>query len=121
LKAQEARETVTKAKEEYNSAVTTRAETQRELTNLLNRKTSWTPADLARFTQLYPSDHENEQRVVRAAEELSRAERVSEEASADLGRLILSRFVQPPHCSHCVPLGYSRFLSSVAVCFGKGG
>jgi sensitive to high expression protein 9 len=73
--------------------VTTRAETQRELTNLLNRKTSWTPDDLARFTTLYPSDHENEQLVQKTAEELSRAERESERASADLGRLILSRYV----------------------------
>lgn len=79
------------AKAAYSSAVDTRAETQRELTNLLNRKTSWTPDDLARFTQLYPSDHENEQRVQRTGEELSRAERESEEASAELGRLILSR------------------------------
>jgi sensitive to high expression protein 9, mitochondrial len=91
-KARAARAAVTKAKEEYSTAVTTRAETQRELTNLLNRKTSWTPDDLARFTTLYPSDHENEHRAVRTAEELSRAERESEEASADLGRLILSRY-----------------------------
>jgi hypothetical protein len=83
------------AKQAYSSAVDTRAETQRELTNLLNRKTSWTPDDLARFTYLYPSDHENEQRVQRTAEELSRAERESEEASADLGRLILSRYLIP--------------------------
>ena len=83
------------AKQAYSSAVDTRAETQRELTNLLNRKTSWTPDDLARFTYLYPSDHENEQRVQRTAEQLSRAERESEEASAELGRLILSRYPIP--------------------------
>jgi len=100
---------VTKAKDEYNTAVTTRAETQRELTNLLNRKTSWTPEDLARFTQLYPSDHENENRVSRAAEELSRAERESEEASADLGRLILSRCVPFLIASMCLILSpFSR-------------
>jgi len=92
VSARTAREAVVNAKQAYSSSVDTRAETQRELTNLLNRKTSWTPDDLARFTYLYPSDHENEQRVHRTAEELSRAERESEEASADLGRLILSRY-----------------------------
>jgi sensitive to high expression protein 9, mitochondrial len=91
-KARAAREAVVSAKQAYSTAVTTRAETQRELTNLLNRKTSWNPDDLARFTTLYPSDHENENRVQRTAEELSRAERDSEEASAQLGRLILSRY-----------------------------
>lgn len=60
---------------------------------MLNRKTSWNPDDLARFTTLYPSDHENEHRVQRTADELSRAERESEEASAELGRLILSRYL----------------------------
>jgi sensitive to high expression protein 9 len=93
--ARTAREAVVNAKQAYSSAVDTRAETQRELTNLLNRKTSWTPDDLARFTYLYPSDHENEQRVQRTAEQLSRAERESEEASAELGRLILSRYPIP--------------------------
>jgi hypothetical protein len=68
-----------------------RSTTQRELTELLNRKISWTPDDLARFTRLYPSDHENEARVVRAQETLSLAERESEEASSELGRLILTR------------------------------
>jgi sensitive to high expression protein 9, mitochondrial len=90
--AREAREAVNLAKEAYSSAVTTRAETQRELTNLLNRKTTWSPRDLSRFTTLYPSDHENEQRVQRTQSELSSRERESEESSAELGRLILSRY-----------------------------
>jgi len=41
---------------------------------------------------LYPSDHENEARVVRAQEMLSLAERDSEEASSELGKLILTRY-----------------------------
>ena len=92
-KAREAREAVNNAKQAYATAVTTRAETQRELTNLLNRKTSWTPEDLARFTTLYPSDHENEAQVQRTASDLAARERESEEASAELGRLILTRCV----------------------------
>ena len=80
------------AKHAYSAAVTKRAETQRELTNLLNRKTSWTPEDLARFTTLYPTDHENEALVTRTQRLLSERERESEETSAELGRLILSRF-----------------------------
>jgi len=87
-----ARDALQNAKQAYSNAVTTRAETQRELTNLLNRKTSWTPDDLARFTTLYPTDHENEILVQKTAEELSLRERESEEASTELGRMILSRY-----------------------------
>jgi hypothetical protein len=91
-RAREAREGVQKAKADYAAAVTKRAETQRELTNLLNRKISWTPDDLSRFTTLYPTDHENEALVQRTQAQLSECERESEEASAELGRLILSRY-----------------------------
>lgn len=93
VKAKEARAAVQKAKEAYEKAVTRRAETQRELTNLLNRKTSWTPDDLARFTTLYPSDHENEAQVQQAAARLAAFERESENASTELGRLILTRYL----------------------------
>jgi len=91
-----ARDALQNAKQAYSNAVTTRAETQRELTNLLNRKTSWTPDDLARFTTLYPTDHENEILVQKTAEELSLRERESEEASTELGRMILSRYTVFP-------------------------
>jgi sensitive to high expression protein 9 len=86
-----ARSALAAAKQEYSSSVLLRSQTQRELTELLNRKLSWTPEDLARFTRLYPSDHENEGRVQRAQEKLSQAERESEEVSSELGRLILTR------------------------------
>ena len=87
-----ARAHLQQCKEEYTNSVRLRSTTQRELTELLNRKLSWTPDDLSRFTHLYPSDHENEARVMKAQEALSKAERESEEASTELGRLILSRY-----------------------------
>lgn len=36
------------------------------MTALLQRKSSWVPADVARFTQLYAAEHETEQAVAAA-------------------------------------------------------
>lgn len=35
----------------------------REVTALLQRKSSWVPADVARFTELYAAEHETEKAV----------------------------------------------------------
>lgn len=38
----------------------------REVTALLQRKSSWVPADVARFTELYAAEHQTEQAVAEA-------------------------------------------------------
>ena len=40
--------------------------THREVTALLQRKSSWVPADVARFTELYAAEHETEKAVATA-------------------------------------------------------
>ena len=89
---QATRRAVKEARAAYSSAVATRSTTQREVNDLLQRKHTWSPPDLERFTGLYRNDHANEQAEVKAQEHLSRAEREAEEASTRLARTILARY-----------------------------
>jgi sensitive to high expression protein 9 len=91
-RVQSTRAAVKRARSTYSAAVATRSTTQREVNDLLQRKHNWSPADLERFTSLYRSDHANEQAETTAQEELGRAEREAEEASARLARTILARY-----------------------------
>jgi sensitive to high expression protein 9 len=59
---------------------------------LLQRKHAWSPIDLERFTELYRSDHANEQNESAAQERLALAERTADEAQAELARSILARY-----------------------------
>ncbi|KAK7205927.1 sensitive to high expression protein 9-like protein, mitochondrial [Myxozyma melibiosi] len=88
----EARKEVKNAKDAYSAAIAKRSASQREVNELLQRKQTWSPSDLERFTILYRSDHANEQEELHAGERLNRAEHAAEEAQAELGRSILARY-----------------------------
>ncbi len=62
------------------------------MNELLQRKHAWTPNDLERFTELYRSDHANEQAEAAAQENLLTVERRAEEAAARLSASILARY-----------------------------
>ena len=62
------------------------------MNELLQRKHAWTPNDLERFTELYRSDHANEQAEAAAQENLLTIERRAEEAAAKLSASILARY-----------------------------
>ena len=62
------------------------------MNELLQRKHAWTPNDLERFTELYRSDHANEQSETAAQETLLTTERRAEEAAAKLSASILARY-----------------------------
>lgn len=81
-----------KAKEDYTLAISQRSSSQREVNELLQRKHAWTPNDLERFTELYRSDHANEQAETAAQENLLTTERCAEEAAARLSASILARY-----------------------------
>ena len=89
---QQTKEQVKEARDAYSAAVATRSTTQREVNDLLHRKHAWTPTDLERFTNLYRSDHVNEQKEVVAQREVADGETRYEEASTKLGRAILARY-----------------------------
>lgn len=80
------------ARQDYKSLTNHRASTQREVTTLLARKDTWSPADLERFTTLYRSDHELEAKVANASAELTEAESEESRLGAALNAGILRRY-----------------------------
>ncbi|KAK9369812.1 Mdm33 family-domain-containing protein [Lipomyces kononenkoae] len=88
----QARKDVKEAKEAYTAAIANRSASQREVNELLQRKHVWSPNDLERFTELYRSDHANEQAESVAHERLTRAEHAADDAQAELSRSILARY-----------------------------
>ena len=92
IHVQATRTALQKAREDYTLAISQRSSSQREVNELLQRKHAWTPNDLERFTELYRSDHANEQAETAAQENLLTVERRTEEAAAKLSASILARY-----------------------------
>ncbi|CAD6567471.1 MAG: sensitivity to high expression protein she9 [Alectoria sarmentosa] len=92
IHVQATRTSLQKAREDYTLAISQRSSSQREVNELLQRKHAWTPNDLERFTELYRSDHANEQAEAAAQENLLTIERRAEEAAAKLSASILARY-----------------------------
>ena len=89
---QETRGSLQNARDAYTKAISQRSASQREVNELLQRKHAWSPTDLERFTELYRSDHANEQAESAAQQQLAEADRIAEEAAALLSRTILARY-----------------------------
>ena len=89
---QAARVSLQEAREGYSRAISQRSGSQREVNELLQRKHAWTPNDLERFTELYRSDHANEQAEAAAQAKLVAVEKQAEEASSKLSACILARY-----------------------------
>ncbi|OAA69546.1 Mitochondrial distribution and morphology family 33 [Cordyceps fumosorosea ARSEF 2679] len=87
-----AQERVRSARAAYKTSNTKRAATQREVTTLLARKDTWTPADLERFTELYRTDHVLEGAVASAQEALTTAEADEQGLNQRLNAGILKRY-----------------------------
>ncbi|KAH8104500.1 Mdm33 family-domain-containing protein [Cristinia sonorae] len=85
---QEARE----AKAEYDKAVLQRANSQREVNDLLQRKSNWTDEDVSRFTSLVRQDHLFEQNEARAKAHAALTEGKVEREFSELMRVILNRY-----------------------------
>lgn len=88
----EAHAMVRNARQAYKTSNTKRATTQREVTTLLARKDTWSPADLERFTELYRTDHVLEGEVSGAQEALTEAEAEEQSLSQRLNAGILKRY-----------------------------
>ncbi|KAF4980867.1 hypothetical protein FZEAL_3213 [Fusarium zealandicum] len=88
----DAHERVRNARQAYKTSNSSRAATQREVTTLLARKDSWSPADLERFTELYRTDHVLEGKVVSSQETLTEAEIEEQSLSQRLNAGILKRY-----------------------------
>ena len=73
-----------KAREAVDLAHAQQAASQKEVVGLLERKSSWSAADLERYMALIRSEHSNELAVQAAKESLKEAERALEEARSKL-------------------------------------
>jgi sensitive to high expression protein 9 len=80
------------AKLAYDSAVTTRSTSQRDVNSLLERKHSWNDADVSAFTTLVRSDHNSTSAVSATSVQLKEAELSVDRAFTDLTRAILERY-----------------------------
>lgn len=79
-------------KEKYADAIEERTKSQTELNELLQRKSSWSPVELERFTELYKNDATNLKREQELKEQVRIKEATQEEVSDDLYRAILTRY-----------------------------
>ncbi|THH31185.1 hypothetical protein EUX98_g3010 [Antrodiella citrinella] len=87
-----ARQAAREAKEEYDKAVVQRANSQREVNDLLQRKHNWTDEDVGRFTSLVRQDHLYEQNEARAKAASALTETEVEREFSELMRVILHRY-----------------------------
>lgn len=83
---------VIKCKFEYNKAIILKAKSQKEVNELLQRKSIWTPVDLEKFTQLYKDDADNLKHEEEAAQALKDAEIKRDDLANALYRAILTRY-----------------------------
>ncbi len=86
------REAAKKAKLAFEEAVAQRANSQREVNDLLSRKSTWGDSDVGRFTTLVRQDHIYEQEEARAKAVVDEVETAVEREFSQLLRAILARY-----------------------------
>lgn len=92
MRIKAAREAAHEFKVAYEQAVQQRASSQREVNDLLQRKSSWTDNDVGRFTALVRQDHLYEQAENRAKIKAAETEEVVDKEFTELMRVILHRY-----------------------------
>lgn len=86
------RQAARRAKKAHEEAVVRRANSQREVNDLLQRKALWTATDVARFTELVPQDHHLQQGEEHAKAAVDEAEDAVEREFSQLMKVILARY-----------------------------
>lgn len=86
------RQAAGEAKTAYDDAVLQRSISQRQVNDLLQRKSSWTDTDVSNFTSLVRSDHSFEQEESRAKLHVAETEDAVEREFSELMRIILARY-----------------------------
>ncbi|KAF8158248.1 Mdm33 family-domain-containing protein [Crassisporium funariophilum] len=87
-----ARQAAREAKTAYEQAVIQRSNSQREVNDLLQRKSSWSDSDVGRFTTLVRQDHLYEQEESRSKAAVDETEDAVEREFSQLMRTILARY-----------------------------
>ncbi|KAH7336849.1 mitochondrial distribution and morphology family 33, partial [Rhizoctonia solani] len=80
------------AKDEYANAVSTRASRQRQVNDLLQRKSTWSDNDVVAFTKLVREDHASAAAELLAKSNLEQAEAAVDAEFGRLMRAILDRY-----------------------------
>lgn len=80
------------AKVEHEKALELRSSSQKEVNELLERKNSWNPADLDRFTRIYMTTHDLDNSVKNSAAKLKKLEDLQETTHDALIRSIMNRY-----------------------------
>ncbi|BGP33344.1 sensitivity to high expression protein she9 [Rhodotorula toruloides] len=88
----DARERAILLKRDYTERVKLRADSQREVNDLLQRKPTWNGPDVLRFTELVQQEHENERAEAKAKAEMEAGEEAVERGFSDLMQAILERY-----------------------------
>ncbi|KAJ8583728.1 hypothetical protein M405DRAFT_748195 [Rhizopogon salebrosus TDB-379] len=86
------RKAAREAKTAYDDAVLQRSLSQRQVNELLQRKSSWTDADVSAFTSLVRSDHQLEQHEVATKVKVAENEDALDREFGELMRVILARY-----------------------------
>ncbi|KAG1822580.1 Mdm33 family-domain-containing protein [Suillus subaureus] len=86
------RQAAREAKTAYDDAVLQRSLSQRQVNELLQRKSSWTDSDVSAFTSLVRSDHHLEQHEVATKAKVSENEDALDREFGELMRAILARY-----------------------------
>ena len=81
-----ARENAIRLKQAYTERVKMRADSQREVNDLLQRKATWTGPDVIRFTELVQTEHENDRAEKEAKEAMDAAEAEVEKGFSGVSR-----------------------------------
>ncbi|KAL8287665.1 hypothetical protein RQP46_003523 [Phenoliferia psychrophenolica] len=88
----QARESSMVLKTAYLDAVALRASSQKEVNDLLQRKSTWSSPDVMRYVLMFQQDHENEQREAKAKAAMDAGDESVEKGFSDLMQAILERY-----------------------------
>ncbi|KAF2645620.1 hypothetical protein P280DRAFT_442306 [Massarina eburnea CBS 473.64] len=86
------RAAIEEARQALDAALSQQASSQKEVVALLERKHSWSAADLERYMSLIRSEHVNDQAVREAKDAINTAENALEEARAQLEKRERSQY-----------------------------
>lgn len=89
---EETRSDLRTLKDRYATAIEERTRSQRELNELLQRKSAWSPEELERFTRLYKDDAMNLKKERELKSKVNAMEIKQEKLNDDLYRAILTRY-----------------------------
>ncbi|GAV29194.1 hypothetical protein PMKS-002676 [Pichia membranifaciens] len=91
-KLKDLKESIHEAKVEHEKALDLRSSSQKEVNELLERKNSWKPTDLDRFTRIYMTTHDLDTSVKEMSERLKYLEDLQESTHDALIRSIMNRY-----------------------------